>query len=184
MEGLFVDEVSRETAPGGGVGSASPAVCEPRPSRCNVGASNLPLAFSPCDAWNLRIAAVVSRGGRPDLARDALRAVHAPTLLIVGSRDPTVLMLNRLAEQRLGGALRVGALELPAIDEMAFGGGNRGRAARQRFLRAGHIQLFLEPEHGLLLRLRFDPWPRFVEAAAVLLPELPEVVLLPEAAFT
>src|SRR5205085_4751253 len=64
-EGLFFDEVSRETAPGGGVGSAIPAVCERRPSRCKVGASNLPLAFSPCEAWNLRIAAVVSSSHFP-----------------------------------------------------------------------------------------------------------------------
>jgi putative phosphoribosyl transferase len=43
------------------------------------------------------ISAVVSRGGRPDLARDALPEVVAPTLLIVGSRDGDVLELNRQA---------------------------------------------------------------------------------------
>jgi putative phosphoribosyl transferase len=42
-------------------------------------------------------AAIVSRGGRPDLAGDALPRVQAPTLLIVGSRDETVLDLNRRA---------------------------------------------------------------------------------------
>ena len=41
------------------------------------------------------IAAVVSRGGRPDLARPRLAAVTAPTLLIVGGRDEVVLDLNR-----------------------------------------------------------------------------------------
>jgi pimeloyl-ACP methyl ester carboxylesterase len=45
--------------------------------------------------------AVVSRGGRPDLAGDALRAVQAPTLLLVGSRDGTVLRLNRQAAAQL-----------------------------------------------------------------------------------
>lgn len=40
------------------------------------------------------VAAVVSRGGRPDLARDVLHQVRAPTLLIVGSRDHQVLQLN------------------------------------------------------------------------------------------
>jgi dienelactone hydrolase len=50
-----------------------------------------------------RIKAVVSRGGRPDLAGDALEDVQAPTLLIVGSRDPQVLELNRLALARLRG---------------------------------------------------------------------------------
>jgi putative phosphoribosyl transferase len=44
-----------------------------------------------------RVGAVVSRGGRPDLAGDALPRVRAPTLLIVGGRDLTVLELNRAA---------------------------------------------------------------------------------------
>jgi len=43
------------------------------------------------------IGAVVSRGGRPDLAGAFLSAVRAPTLLIVGGRDPVVLDLNRAA---------------------------------------------------------------------------------------
>jgi putative phosphoribosyl transferase len=47
------------------------------------------------------IHAVVSRGGRPDLARDALERVQAPTLLIVGGDDPTVLELNEDALDRL-----------------------------------------------------------------------------------
>lgn len=46
------------------------------------------------------IAAVVSRGGRPDLAGEALSRVRAPTLLLVGSRDPTVLHLNQMALSR------------------------------------------------------------------------------------
>ena len=41
------------------------------------------------------VAAVVSRGGRPDLAREALPAVRTPTLLIVGGADEVVLDLNR-----------------------------------------------------------------------------------------
>lgn len=43
------------------------------------------------------VAAVVSRGGRPDLAGDSLSSVVSPTLLIVGGRDPEVLDLNRHA---------------------------------------------------------------------------------------
>ena len=46
-------------------------------------------------------AAVVSRGGRPDLAGPALAAVRAPTLLIVGGRDERVLELNRSAQAGL-----------------------------------------------------------------------------------
>ena len=49
------------------------------------------------------IAAVVSRGGRPDLAGAALRQVKAPTLLIVGGEDREVLALNRRAASRLAG---------------------------------------------------------------------------------
>ncbi|MGV9310231.1 alpha/beta family hydrolase [Nonomuraea sp. NPDC003727] len=47
------------------------------------------------------VAAVVSRGGRPDLAGARLREVTAPTLLVVGERDHTVLSLNRAAQQQL-----------------------------------------------------------------------------------
>lgn len=47
------------------------------------------------------IAAVVSRGGRPDLAADRLEGVPAPTLLIVGGDDEVVLGLNRQAKARL-----------------------------------------------------------------------------------
>lgn len=43
------------------------------------------------------VAAIVSRGGRPDLAGSALRRVRAPTLLIVGGADTQVLELNRRA---------------------------------------------------------------------------------------
>lgn len=48
-----------------------------------------------------RVVAVVSRGGRPDLAHDALDRVKTPTIFIVGSMDPQVLDLNREAQGRL-----------------------------------------------------------------------------------
>ncbi len=47
------------------------------------------------------VAAVVSRGGRPDLAGDALARLQAPTLLIVGGEDREVLALNRAAAARM-----------------------------------------------------------------------------------
>jgi putative phosphoribosyl transferase len=47
------------------------------------------------------IHAVVSRGGRPDLAREALTEVKAPTLLIIGSLDDNVIDLNEAAYENL-----------------------------------------------------------------------------------
>lgn len=47
------------------------------------------------------IGAVVSRGGRPDLAEDVLGVVRSPTLLIVGGNDEVVLQLNRAALAKL-----------------------------------------------------------------------------------
>jgi putative phosphoribosyl transferase len=52
-------------------------------------------------ALKRQIVAVVSRGGRPDLADDALDKVEAPTLLIVGGEDHTVLDLNKRAAKRM-----------------------------------------------------------------------------------
>jgi putative phosphoribosyl transferase len=51
-----------------------------------------------------RVRAVVSRGGRPDLAGPALRVVRAPTLLVVGGADEVALALNRQALDQLGAA--------------------------------------------------------------------------------
>jgi putative phosphoribosyl transferase len=74
-----------------------------------------------------RVAAVVSRGGRPDLAGPALERVTAPTLLIVGGADARVLALSRQAAGRLAAAHRLevvaGASHLfeepGALDEVA-----------------------------------------------------------------
>jgi putative phosphoribosyl transferase len=57
-----------------------------------------------------RIRAVVSRGGRPDLAGDALATVRAPVLLIVGGQDRQVLAVNESAAPRLGGPNRLVAV--------------------------------------------------------------------------
>ena len=53
------------------------------------------------------VQAVVSRGGRPDLADEQLHDVHQPTLLIVGQRDPIVIDLNRQAMDSLAGEKRL-----------------------------------------------------------------------------
>jgi putative phosphoribosyl transferase len=52
----------------------------------------------------IKISAVVSRGGRPDLAGERLAKVEAPTLLLVGSHDEQVISLNRLALRQLRNA--------------------------------------------------------------------------------
>ncbi|MDN3027928.1 phosphoribosyltransferase [Streptomyces sp. S.PB5] len=66
------------------------------------GASTGAAAALEAAAPDAAVRAIVSRGGRPDLADPAaLVRVCAPTLLIVGSRDTTVLRLNRIAAERL-----------------------------------------------------------------------------------
>jgi putative phosphoribosyl transferase len=85
------------------------------------------------------VEAVVSRGGRPDLAGGLLRLVRQPVLLIVGERDRTVLDLNRAAMQELDGETRLeivpGATHLfeepGALERVA-------RLARDWFV--GHLQ--------------------------------------------
>ena len=54
-----------------------------------------------------RVGAVVSRGGRPDLAGDALPLVRAPTLLIVGEWDEPVIELNELARRQMRAEVRL-----------------------------------------------------------------------------
>jgi pimeloyl-ACP methyl ester carboxylesterase len=53
-----------------------------------------------------RVASVVSRGGRPDLAGETLPAVRAPTLLIVGGDDEPVIELNEQAMAQLGSPVK------------------------------------------------------------------------------
>lgn len=60
-------------------------------------------ALAAAAALGERINAVVSRGGRPDLAEDTLPAVRAATLLIVGGNDPAVQEMNEKAFAKLGG---------------------------------------------------------------------------------
>lgn len=54
-----------------------------------------------------RIAAVVSRGGRPDLAGAALRSVRAPTLLVVGGLDVPVIGMNRDAMAQMAAPVKL-----------------------------------------------------------------------------
>jgi putative phosphoribosyl transferase len=53
------------------------------------------------------ISAIVSRGGRPDLAGDALPRVKPPTLLVVGGEDHVVIDLNELARKQMKSAVKI-----------------------------------------------------------------------------
>jgi dienelactone hydrolase len=57
------------------------------------------------------VTAVVSRGGRPDLAGEALEHVSAPTLLIVGGLDAPVISMNQAAQDRLRGVTELVIVE-------------------------------------------------------------------------
>ena len=61
-----------------------------------------------------RVAAIVSRGGRPDLAIDVLPLVRAPTLLLVGSLDGPVIDMNRRAYDALTCEKRFEIVEAPS----------------------------------------------------------------------
>jgi len=86
------------------------AWCDPEMAGLPIGlfgASTGSAAALVAAAANPEIAAVVSRGGRPDLAGDALSQIRAPTLLIVGGADTEVLELNQDAFARLNCAKRL-----------------------------------------------------------------------------
>jgi putative phosphoribosyl transferase len=84
------------------------------------------------------VEAVVSRGGRPDLAGGLLRLVRQPVLLIVGERDRTVLDLNRRAMQELDG--ETGLEIVPGASHLFEEPGALERVARlARDWFAGHL---------------------------------------------
>jgi putative phosphoribosyl transferase len=74
------------------------------------------------------VGAVVSRGGRPDLAGEALARVTVPTLLIVGGADTEVLALNRAAAAQIPGHCRIAVV--PGAGHLFEEPGTLSRAAR------------------------------------------------------
>ena len=68
---------------------------------CLFGASTGAAAALIAASENMEISAIVSRGGRPDLADSYLERVDAPTLLIVGGADDVVMTLNQQARRHL-----------------------------------------------------------------------------------
>jgi putative phosphoribosyl transferase len=89
------------------------------------------------------VGAVVSRGGRPDLASAALAHVLAPTLLIVGGYDDTVIALNEAAYAQLPGekALRI----VPGATHLFEAPGALEEVAR---LATEWFQQYLQPEES------------------------------------
>ena len=93
-------------------------------------------ALSAAAYWGTKISAVVSRGGRPDLAMEELDLIEAPVLLIVGGEDKETIDLNRKAYIKIGCVKKteivVGATHLfeepGALEKVA-------RVASQWFLR-------------------------------------------------
>lgn len=87
-----------------------------------------------------RVAAIVSRGGRPDLAAPRLAAVRAPTLLIVGGADSQVLDLNRQAMAQMQAPARLEVV--PGATHLFEEPGTLARAAT---LAAGWFRQYLLP---------------------------------------
>jgi putative phosphoribosyl transferase len=88
-----------------------------------------------------RVAAVVSRGGRPDLAQPVLPTVRTPTLLIVGGRDTPVIGMNRVAlAQMIHAEVRVEIV--PGATHLFEEPGTLEQAAR---LAADWFTRFLKP---------------------------------------
>jgi len=73
----------------------------PLPIGCFGASTGAAAALMAAAARPARVRAVISRGGRPDLADDVLPRVEAPTLLIVGGHDEPVIELNEAARRRL-----------------------------------------------------------------------------------
>lgn len=86
--------------------SARPDTCA-LATGCFGSSTGAAAALCAAAAHPRQVAALVSRGGRPDLAGNALPHVTAPTLLIVGGNDRQVLELNRRAQEKMTAPTRL-----------------------------------------------------------------------------
>jgi putative phosphoribosyl transferase len=104
------------------------------------------------------VAAVVSRGGRPDLAGDALPRVEAPTLLIVGGRDEEVIEMNRTAMQEMRAPVRLEIV--PGATHLFPEPGALDRVAR---LAADWFSRHLASPGAAASIVPVQQWPSFLE---------------------
>ena len=129
------------------------------------------------------IGAVVSRGGRPDLAGAALAEVRAPTLLIVGGDDRAVLDLNRAALERLQCEKRLeiiptGGPSLRRARRAGYGHRPCPRLVRQAPARGGRSLMFDIFEHDVFPD-RTEAGRRLAERLQHLKDQQPVVLALP-----
>jgi len=99
-------------------------------------------ALSSAAALGQAIGAVVSRGGRPDLAWPSLSHVQAPTLLIVGGLDDTVIQLNQQAYEQIKAEKKL--VIVPGATHLFEEPGTLEQVAH---LAAQWFQRYLRPEH-------------------------------------
>ena len=90
------------------------------------------------------VVAVVSRGGRPDLAGPALSRVSVPTLLIVGGLDTPVIQMNRAAMAQMPGDVRLDIV--PGATHLFE---EPGALERVAMLAAGWFSRYLEPAYAM-----------------------------------
>ncbi|MBE3064542.1 MAG: dienelactone hydrolase family protein [Spirochaetes bacterium] len=90
------------------------------------------------------VVAVVSRGGRPDLAGPALSRVSVPTLLIVGGFDTPVIQMNRSAMTQMPGDVRLDIV--PGATHLFE---EPGALERVAMLAAGWFSRYLEPAYAM-----------------------------------
>jgi len=114
-----------------------------RPLGCFGASTGAAAALAAAAARPHDVRAVVSRGGRPDLAPDARPLVRCPTLLIVGGRDPEVLEMNRHAAARMHAPVTVEVV--PGATHLFEEAGTLEKVAD---LAAAWFGRYLRPEPG------------------------------------
>ena len=122
-----IDLLTRRLSDATGWARRCPALAQ-LPLACFGASTGAAAALKAAAAPDNVIGAVVSRGGRPDLAGPDLGRVLVPTLLIVGGADPEVLALNRVAAGQIPGPCQVAVV--PGAGHLFAEPGTLAQAAR------------------------------------------------------